>query len=906
LITVEFGDRNGYETSISDNKNGAHTRIYYVPDSTDPNYSGMAYFANSASGSVTVQVSLSATEPWAVISAQAWKGAATSAVLDTGAITQHLTTTSLVANANCGAANTPGAAGELILSYMVPDWDFSVTAGANYTLIDLPNSPDNPAFPEYWIQTTAQATNGPFTSAADDWTVGCAAFKPKTSLPTPTLTVSGLPNPSTFNQAVTFTATISSGPTGTITFYDGGTSIGPGSINGTVATITTNALAVGSHSITASWPGNPSYNPVTSSPVTQTVSPITPTLTLSSSLNPSPQGAGVTFTATISNGLTGTVTFYNGGSSIGPGSISGATATITTSTLPAGNDLITASWPGNGTFGPVTSSPLPQTVNQPVSGQTIYSYAPAYDGVGNVTSYTDSVMGTMNFTYDTLNRLATANGNEPHNPYPNYCWNLDSFGNRLTQMSASVAFPNTMGGPTTCQTTGSLGPVVQAQFSGTVNGVNNNQMSWTSTNSNQGQGYDAAGNVKNDGAHQYWYDGEGRVCEVLNTIAGVTTAYIYNAEGQRVAKGTADWQNCDPSTNHFVASTDYVLGPSGEQVTEVTLVNGVATGVAHTNAWADGILLATYDVNGLHFYLTDPLGSRRAQTDYAGVLEQTCQSLPYGDGETCFPTPTENLFTGKERDAESGLDYFGARYLSSSMGRFMSPDWSATPAAIPFADPADPQSLNQYSYVKNNPLNRTDPNGHNWFDVNGKWSWHEGDTWKDGKNTYTSKYTGLLVATQTGTDKKTGATTYSLTLYDQNKAVATGTGFSGGEGHPAVRDGNYMIRLDIRDPNGPNTINPNSALGNPPQFYGIQAMHDIDDGRYRYGVVGAYGPMRARLNPTGGAKDDGDYFHGQTNGHGWTHGCLCYGADTRFINYMWNNMPHVPMPVSIDTPVQKP
>jgi RHS repeat-associated protein len=712
LITVEFGDRNGYQTSISDNKNGAHTRIYYVPDSTDPNYSGMAYFANSASGSVTVQVALSATEPWAVISAQAWKGAATSAVLDTGTITQHLTTTSLVANANCGAANAPGAAGELILSYMVPDWDFSVTAGANYTLIDLPNSPDNPAFPEYWIQTTAQATNGPFTSAADDWTVGCAAFKPKTSLPTPTLTVSGLPNPSTFNQAVTFTATISSGPTGTITFYDGGTSIGPGSINGTVATITTNALAVGSHSITASWPGNPSYNPVTSSPVTQTVSPITPTLTLSSSLNPSPQGAGVTFTATISNGLTGTVTFYNGGSSIGPGSISGATATITTSTLPAGNDLITASWPGNGTFGPVTSSPLTQTVNQPVSGQTIYSYAATYDVVGNVISYTDSVMGTMNFTYDTLNRLATANGNEPHNPYPNYCWNLDSFGNRLTQMSASVAFPSTMGGPTTCQTTGSLGPVVQAQFSGTVNGVNNNQMSWTSTNSNQGQGYDAAGNVKNDGARQYLYDGEGRICEVLNTLVGVTTAYIYDAEGRRVAKGSANWGSCDPSANGFQASTDYVLGPSGEQVTEVSLNNGVATGVAHANAWAGGMLLATYDVNGLHFYLTDPLGSRRVQTDYAGVLEKTCQSLPYGDGESCVPTPTEHLFTGKERDSESGNDYFGARYYSSAMGRFMSPDWSAKVEPVPYSKLDDPQTLNLYAYLMNNPLAGVDADGH--------------------------------------------------------------------------------------------------------------------------------------------------------------------------------------------------
>jgi RHS repeat-associated protein len=69
-------------------------------------------------------------------------------------------------------------------------------------------------------------------------------------------------------------------------------------------------------------------------------------------------------------------------------------------------------------------------------------------------------------------------------------------------------------------------------------------------------------------------------------------------------------------------------------------------------------------------------------------------------------------YTGKERDAESGLDYFGARYYGSSMGRFMSPDWSKTPEGVPYADLTNPQSLNLYSYVKNNPLSKVDPDGH--------------------------------------------------------------------------------------------------------------------------------------------------------------------------------------------------
>src|SRR5271170_1956699 len=63
--------------------------------------------------------------------------------------------------------------------------------------------------------------------------------------------------------------------------------------------------------------------------------------------------------------------------------------------------------------------------------------------------------------------------------------------------------------------------------------------------------------------------------------------------------------------------------------------------------------------------------------------------------------------TGKERDTESGLDYFGARYYASTMGRFMGPD----PSGLVFASFANPQSLNLYSYAQNNPLIYTDPTG---------------------------------------------------------------------------------------------------------------------------------------------------------------------------------------------------
>ncbi|MFY9853833.1 MAG: RHS repeat-associated core domain-containing protein [Terracidiphilus sp.] len=181
--------------------------------------------------------------------------------------------------------------------------------------------------------------------------------------------------------------------------------------------------------------------------------------------------------------------------------------------------------------------------------------------------------------------------------------------------------------------------------------------------------------------------------------------------------------------NGFKPTNDYILGPGGEQVTEMgmdTNGNGNSMVWQHTNVYAAGSLIATYDNDGLHFYLNDWLGTRRAQTDYAGVLEQSCQSLPYGDGLNCVSAaadngqsytasllaPTEQHFTGKERDAESGNDYFGARYYASSMGRFMSPDWSSNPSGVPYASYANPQTLNLYGYMHNNPLSGVDADGH--------------------------------------------------------------------------------------------------------------------------------------------------------------------------------------------------
>jgi RHS repeat-associated protein len=121
---------------------------------------------------------------------------------------------------------------------------------------------------------------------------------------------------------------------------------------------------------------------------------------------------------------------------------------------------------------------------------------------------------------------------------------------------------------------------------------------------------------------------------------------------------------------------------------------------------------------------------------YASFQVTGTPFLGYDAFATCLKAPSFEAsagkfrqFTGKERDSESGLDYFGARYYGSALGRFTSPDefkggfdgldgqaaFAAGP--IPYADIGDPQTLNKYVYVRNNPLRYVDPNGHCFWDA---------------------------------------------------------------------------------------------------------------------------------------------------------------------------------------------
>jgi hypothetical protein len=191
-------------------------------------------------------------------------------------------------------------------------------------------------------------------------------------------------NPSVFGQSVTFTATVtntngSATPAGAVTFKDGSTTLGTGTLSaGGVATYATSTLTVGSHTITAVYGAAPGFNTSTSAAVTQVVNAAATSTTLISSLNPSTSGQSVTFTATVAATApgtgtpTGTITFKDGSTTLGTGTISGGVATYATSALSAGSHSITAVYGASGSYATSTSAVLTQVVNAaPAPGPTV-------------------------------------------------------------------------------------------------------------------------------------------------------------------------------------------------------------------------------------------------------------------------------------------------------------------------------------------------------------------------------------------------------------------------------------------------------------------------------------------------------------------------------------------------------
>src|SRR5215475_13629792 len=152
----------------------------------------------------------------------------------------------------------------------------------------------------------------------------------------------------------------------------------------------------------------------------------------------------------------------------------------------------------------------------------------------------------------------------------------------------------------------------------------------------------------------------------------------------------------------------------------------ISTGAWTNYVYFNGKRVARNDSSGASYYFSDHLNTASVITDSAGNIKAESDYYPWG-GELQFVNNDSNhyKFGSKERDNETGLDFFEARYFSSTQGRFTSPDEfaggpdelynfadNASDNPTFYADLTNPQSLNKYQYAYNNPLRYTDPNGH--------------------------------------------------------------------------------------------------------------------------------------------------------------------------------------------------
>ncbi len=287
---------------------------------------------------------------------------------------------------------------------------------------------------------------------------------------------------------------------------------------------------------------------------------------------------------------------------------------------------------------------------------------------GHVYSITNNLNSsqTENFTYDQLNRIKTAGTSATTGPY---CWGYD-------YSSSYDAWGNLQSQPGAAAYTGCsqyLPPAMTAD--------GNNHLS--------GFGYDLSGNTTGDGVNSYSWNAESQ----LTASAGVN--YLYDGDGRRVSKssGTLYWYG---SGGDILAETDTPGNTTAEYI------------------FFGGKRVAQVPASGTPlYYVEDLLGTSRVITTNAGVVCYDADFYPFG-GESPYTNtcPQNYKFEGKERDTETGNDNFGARYYSNRFGRWLSADWSAVPVAVPYANLTNPQTLNLYSMVADDPESFADLDGH--------------------------------------------------------------------------------------------------------------------------------------------------------------------------------------------------
>jgi RHS repeat-associated protein len=369
---------------------------------------------------------------------------------------------------------------------------------------------------------------------------------------------------------------------------------------------------------------------------------------------------------------------------------------------------------------------MPSQANQCQSSpsQTItnltYGYAQSGGNDGEITTITDGVDAGRNATYayDALGRVSTATTQGSTN-YPKWglSWTYDRFGNRTTQSISAGCVA-----PMTCPT--------------------NSVAVSTATNriTTSGYGYDTNGNMTNDGMNSIVPDAQNRVQSTSGSLGSGT--YTYGASGHRVVKSSGG------------NTTVYIY--AGNQVIAEYL-NGTLT---REYVHAGGNLLATHDSGTLYFHHRDHQ-SIRVTTDASGNKMGEQGHYPFGESWYLSNTTTKWQHTTYERDPESGNDYAMHRHNVNRLGRFLSLD--------PVKGRAEnPQRLNRYSYVMNDPINRRDPTG-----LDGTWTGYDDEGSSNTEGSLDNSFCGVCMMAGPGEVVMDG-TIVSASL--GNMALATGAG----------------------------------------------------------------------------------------------------------------------------------
>lgn len=299
-----------------------------------------------------------------------------------------------------------------------------------------------------------------------------------------------------------------------------------------------------------------------------------------------------------------------------------------------------------------------------------YGYAQNGGNNGQITSITDSVDNGRNaaYTYDALYRLTNAS-TAGSTGFP--AWGLsetyDRYGNRTAQAIASGC-------------SGITCPTNSVGVSTTTNHIITG-----------GYGYDASGNMTNDGSNTLVYDAENRATSATNGSSG--GAYVYDANRMRVKK-------CIPNCTSPTTTTVYIF--MGNKV--IAEYDNSAAPSAPSREYIYGTaLLAKIEGGSTLYYHRDHL-SNRVLTDASGNSVSQSGHFPFGESWYGTGTSTKWTFTTYERDGESGNDYALGRHYVNRLARFSSPDSLS-------GSSGNPQSLNRYTYALNDPINLIDPTG---------------------------------------------------------------------------------------------------------------------------------------------------------------------------------------------------